>query len=67
MKKALKIIGVILLILVVIALSVYFLVLRYPKLGNNPKDGKWYRVTSSEMKDSEGITPSLRKVLKIKS
>lgn len=33
MNKALKIIGVILLILVVIALSVYFLVLRYPKLG----------------------------------
>lgn len=54
MKKALKIIGIILLILVVIALSVYFLVLRYPKLGDNPKEGKWYRVTSSEMKDSEG-------------
>lgn len=54
MKKALKIIGIILLILVVIALLVYFLVLRYPKLSDNPKEGKWYRVTSSEMKDSEG-------------
>lgn len=54
MKKALKIIGIILLVLVVIALLVYFLVLRYPKLGDNPKEGKWYRVTSSEMKDSEG-------------
>ena len=54
MKKALKIIGIILLILAFIALLVYFLVLRYPKLKNNPTEGKWYRVTSSEMKDSEG-------------
>ncbi len=54
MKKALKIFGMILLILVVIALLVYFLVLRYPKLKANPAEGKWYRVTSSEMKDSEG-------------
>lgn len=42
MKKALKIIGIILLVLIVIALLVYFLVLRYPKLGDNPKEGKWY-------------------------
>lgn len=54
MKKALKIIGIILLILVVIALLVYFFVLRYPKLKENPTEGKWYRVISSEMKDSEG-------------
>lgn len=54
MKKALKIIGIILLILAVIALLVYFFVLRYPKLKENPTEGKWYRVTSSEMKDSEG-------------
>ena len=54
MKKALTIIGIILLILVVIALLVYFLVLRYPQLKANPTEGKWYRVTSSEMKDSEG-------------
>lgn len=54
MKKALKIIGIILLILAVIALLVHFFVLRYPKLKENPTEGKWYRVTSSEMKDSEG-------------
>lgn len=54
MKKVLKVIGIIVLILVVIALFVYFLVLRYPKLKENPTEGKWYRVTSSEMKDSEG-------------
>lgn len=53
MKKALKIIGIILLILAAIALLVYFFVLRYPKLKENPTEGKWYRVTSSEMKDSE--------------
>lgn len=54
MKKTLKIIGIILLILAVIALFIYFLVLRYPKLKENPTVGKWYRVTSSEMRDSEG-------------
>lgn len=54
MKKVLKVIGIILLILVIIALHVYFLVLRYPRLKKNPTEGKWYRVTSSEMKDSEG-------------
>lgn len=54
MKKTLKIIGIILLILAVIVLFIYFLVLRYPKLKENPTVGKWYRVTSSEMRDSEG-------------
>lgn len=54
MKKALKIIGIILLIFAIIALLVYFFVLRYPKLKENPTEGKWYRVTGSEMKDSEG-------------
>lgn len=37
MKKALKTIGIILLILAFIALLVYFLVLRYPKLKENPQ------------------------------
>ncbi len=37
MKKALKVIGIILLILVVIGLLVYFFVLQYPKLNENPK------------------------------
>lgn len=54
MKKALKVIGIILLILVVIALLVYFFVLRYPNLKENPTEGKWYRVATDEMKDSEG-------------
>ncbi|MCI8307245.1 MAG: esterase [Lachnospiraceae bacterium] len=54
MKKALKIIGIILLVLVVIALLVYFFVLRYPNLKEAPTVGKWYRVTDSGMKTSEG-------------
>lgn len=54
MKKALKIIGIILLILIVIALLMYFLKLRYPNLKENPAVGKWYRVATNEMKDSEG-------------
>lgn len=54
MKKILKIIGIILLILIIIALLVYFLVLRYPNLKKKPTVGKWYRVATNEMKDSEG-------------
>lgn len=54
MKKALKIFGIILLILAGIALLVYFLILRYPNLKKNPTAGKWYRVATDEMKDSEG-------------
>lgn len=54
MKKALKVIESILLILVIIVLLVYFLILRYPNLKKNPTVGKWYRVATNEMKDSEG-------------
>lgn len=54
MKKFLKVFGIILAVLSVIALIVYFTVLRYPNLKENPTVGKWYRVSSSEMKDSEG-------------
>lgn len=54
MKKTLKVIGSILLILIIIALLVYFLVLRYPNLKKDPTEGKWYRVATNEMKDSEG-------------
>jgi len=54
MKKVLKIIGIILLVLLVIALLVYFFILQYPNLKENPTAGKWYRVTNSEMKTSEG-------------
>lgn len=53
-KKFLKVIGVILLILIAIAIAIYFIVLRYPEIKENPKIDKWYRVSSKEMKDSEG-------------
>ena len=54
MKKAFKVIGIILLILLVIVVSVTFFVLQYPNLKKNPTVGKWYRVTGREMKTSEG-------------
>ena len=58
MKKVLKmigkILGIILLVIFVIGIIVYAFVLQYPKLKDDPKVGKWYRVTTSEMKTSEG-------------
>ena len=58
MKKAVKILGIalgaIVAVILVVALMVYFFVLRYPNLKSDPTVGKWYRVASSEMKDSEG-------------
>lgn len=54
MKKVLKVIGIILLILLVIGVLVYFFILQYPEIKNNPKVGKWYRVSDKAMKDSEG-------------
>lgn len=54
MKTFFKVIGIILLILVIIALSIYFFVLQYPEIKENPKINKWYRVSDKEMKDSEG-------------
>lgn len=58
MKRALKIIGRIfagiLAAALVICILVYEFILQYPKLKNNPKIGKWYRVTSADMKTSEG-------------
>ena len=58
MKKVLKmigkILGIILFVILVIGIIVYAFVLQYPKLKDNPKVGKWYRVTTSEMKTSEG-------------
>ena len=54
MKKALKIIGIILAVILVILLLVYIFVLNYPKLKKDPKIGKWYRVSDGVMKDSEG-------------
>lgn len=54
MKKFLKVVGIILAALAIIALCIYMFVLRYPNLKTNPTAGKWYRVASSEMKNSEG-------------
>lgn len=54
MKKALKIIGAILAVILLIGVGVYMFVLQYPKLKENPKVDKWYRVTSKEMKSSDG-------------
>ncbi len=54
MKKALKIIGIILAVILVILLLVYIFILNYPKLKKEPKIGKWSRVSDSVMKDSEG-------------
>lgn len=53
LKKILKILGIILLILLIAAIFVWFFVLQYPNLKTDPKEEKWYRVSSSEMKDSE--------------
>lgn len=54
MKKVFKVLGIILAVLAVIALCIYFFVLRYPNMKANPTEGKWYRVYESGMKDSEG-------------
>lgn len=54
MKKALKIIGIILAAILVILLLVYIFVLNYPNLKKNPKIGRWYRISDRVMKDSEG-------------
>jgi hypothetical protein len=58
MKKILKLIGKVLLVLVIVAalaaVLVYFFVLRYPEIRENPETGKWYRVSAEGMKDSEG-------------
>ena len=54
MKKFLKVLGIICLVLVIIAGCVIKFVVNYPEIRNNPAEGKWYRISSSEMKDSEG-------------
>lgn len=54
MKKALKVIGIIVGVILLIGLGIYMFVLQYPKLKENPKVDKWYRVTSNEMKSSDG-------------
>ena len=54
LKMIFKILGIILLIVALILIAVYMFVLQYPNLKENPKTDKWYRVTSDEMKTSEG-------------
>lgn len=54
MKKVLKVLEVILAVILVTALMIYLFVLQYPNLKKDPDIGKWYRVTTSEMKTSEG-------------
>lgn len=53
-KKIMIILGIILFVLLILAVGVYQFVLQYPKLKENPSIGKWYSVSTSEMKASEG-------------
>ena len=54
MKKALKTIGIILAVILVILLLIYFFVLYYPNLKEDPKIGKWYKITNSDMLTAKG-------------
>ena len=54
LKNILKVFGVLCAIVMVISIGIYSFVLQYPNLKENPQTGKWYRVTTSEMKTSEG-------------
>lgn len=53
-KKIMIILGIILFVLLILAVGVYQFVLQYPKLKETPSIGKWYSVSTSKMKDSEG-------------
>ena len=54
MKKVLKVIGIILAVLLVVAALVFAFVLQYPKLKENPVVGKWYKITSGAMICADG-------------
>ncbi|WP_026181766.1 pectin acetylesterase-family hydrolase [Alloscardovia criceti] len=54
LKKILKVMGIICLVLLIIAGCVIKFVVNYPEIKNDPKVGKWYRVSDTAMKDSEG-------------
>ncbi|MFV0364669.1 MAG: pectin acetylesterase-family hydrolase [Suipraeoptans sp.] len=54
LKKVLKIVGLIIGVIIIILFCIYAFVLQYPNLKSNPKEGKWYRVSSKEMKASDG-------------
>ncbi len=53
-KRLLKVLGIIIAVLLAIGAIVYFFVLNYPDLKEDPKVGKWYKVETSEMKSSDG-------------
>lgn len=53
-KISLRIIGVLILFLTIVAFIVYFFFLQYPKLNSTPKIDKWYKVSSSKMMSSDG-------------
>lgn len=50
----LKTLGILFGLLIIVTLCIYMFVLQYPNLKENPKIDKWYQVTSSEMKSSDG-------------
>ncbi|MFV0517712.1 MAG: pectin acetylesterase-family hydrolase [Aminipila sp.] len=54
MKKIFKVLGIIFAIILLLVLCIYLFVLQYPNLKENPKIDEWYRVTSKEMKSSDG-------------
>ena len=54
LKKILKVLGIICLILLIAAVCVIKFVVNYPEIKNDPKVGRWYRVSDTAMKDSEG-------------
>ncbi len=53
-KTLLKALGILLATALVIGIMIYCFVLQYPELKKNPTIGKWYRVSDSAMKHSEG-------------
>ncbi len=54
MKKILKIIGIILGIILITGILIFAFVLQYPKLKDDPKIGKWYKITDKEMLCADG-------------
>ncbi len=54
LRVAGTVLGAIAVTLVVVAALVYFLVLQYPELGDDPETGRWYRVSDPEMVCSDG-------------
>ena len=54
LKILLKVIGLLIVVAIIGIAIIYFTVLRYPQIKDNPEIDKWYRVATNEMKDSEG-------------